>query len=85
VITRAEVAERLRQYLQGGVPLDQLVDWAERALMDADLDAADAAVIADALGRIGVADVREFGLSWEDCRDLLKKLGYRASVEVTAA
>jgi hypothetical protein len=37
------------------------------------------------ISRLGVADVRAFGLAWEDCEDLLKKLGYAARVEVVAA
>jgi hypothetical protein len=28
--------------------------------------------------------VRNFGLSWEDCEQLLKKIGYTAHVDITA-
>lgn len=36
-------------------------------------------------GRLGLADVREFGLAWEDYEDLLESLGYTARVEIKAS
>lgn len=38
----------------------------------------------DIVARLGVADVRAFGLTWEGCGQLLRKLGYSAHVQVTA-
>jgi hypothetical protein len=35
--------------------------------------------------QLGVADVRAFGLSWEDCEQLLQELGYSARVDIVAA
>ena len=32
-------------------------------------------VIRDIVSRLGVADVRAFGLTWEDCEQLLGRLG----------
>jgi hypothetical protein len=37
------------------------------------------------LGRIAVADVKEFGLLWEDCEDILKQLGFIIKVDVLKA
>jgi hypothetical protein len=34
---------------------------------------------------LGVADVRAFGLTWEDCEQLLRQLGYTARVDIIAA
>ena len=34
--------------------------------------------------RLGLADVRAFGLAWDDCEQLLARLGYKAKVEVSA-
>jgi len=34
--------------------------------------------------RIGVADIRSFGLTWEDCERFLAKLGYSAQVSIVA-
>ena len=36
-------------------------------------------------GRLGLADIREFGLTWEDCDAYLERLGYRANVDVVQA
>jgi hypothetical protein len=41
--------------------------------------------LAAIVGRLGAADVRSFGLTWEDCEHLLKRLGYTAHVDITAA
>lgn len=32
--------------------------------------------------RLGVADVREFGLTWSDCEALLQQLGFHARIEI---
>ena len=54
-------------------------------MMDAAFDEKDAATIAAAVARLGVADVRAFGLTWTDCEELLAKLGLSARVEIIAA
>ncbi len=36
------------------------------------------------VSRLGLADVRAFGLTWDDCEELLERLGYRARVEIVA-
>ena len=37
----------------------------------------------DIVGRLGLADVAEFGLRWQDCEEFLRRLGYRAKVIVS--
>ena len=37
------------------------------------------------VSRLGLADVRAFGLTWEDCEQLLGELGYAARVDVVMA
>lgn len=83
-ITKQTVAEKLAAYMRHELALAQLVDWAERALQDGELAGPDTEAIRDVLARLGVADVRAFGLTWEDCEALLARLGYRARVEVVA-
>ena len=83
--TKQTVAGKLVAYLHHEITLDQLVDWSECALMDGDFDDADAAVLSRVVARLGVADVRAFGLTWEDCEDLLRQLGFASRVEVVAA
>lgn len=84
-VTRQTVAEKLTAYLHGRLSQDELVDWAERTMMDAEFDERDAQLLADVVGRLGLADVAEFGLRWEDCENFLHKLGYRTRIEVEAA
>ncbi|MGH8674954.1 MAG: hypothetical protein ACREVG_11655 [Burkholderiales bacterium] len=53
--------------------------------MDGEFDDRDADVIAAVVSRIGVADVRAFGLTWSDCEELLAKLGFSARIDIVAA
>ena len=82
-ITRQIAADKIADYLHGKASQAELVDWAECAKMDADFDAADADVLSDIVGRLGLADVAEFGLRWQDCEEFLRRLGYRATVIVS--
>lgn len=83
-ITRDSVADRIAAYLHHRIGLNELVDWAENAVMDGEFDPSDAAALTDVVARIGVADVRAFGLTWKDCEALLRRLGYSARIEVIA-
>lgn len=84
LVTRESVAEKLGAYLRHDLSLAALVDWAESALMNNDFDPAHLTTIRDAIARIGTADVRTFGLVWEDCEQLLSRLGYCARVNIVA-
>lgn len=84
LVTRQSVAEKLGAYLRHELSLAALVDWAELALMNNDFDPTDLTVIRNAVARIGAADVRAFGLAWEDCERLLSQLGYSAQVNIVA-
>ena len=85
MITREVVASRLRDYLQHRITRAALVDWAEHAVMDEEFDDRDLETIRDITSRLGLADVREFGLTWEDCDAFLSRLGYQAKVDVIRA
>ena len=85
VITRQTVAERIAAYLQHRITLAQLVDWAEDAVMEGELAAEEMETLRTVVSRLGVADVRAFGLTWEDCEQLLQELGYSARVDIVAA
>jgi hypothetical protein len=84
-ITKQIVADKIAAYLRHDITLPQLVDWSENALLDAELLESDAPLLADVIGRLGVADIRAFGLAWENCEELLHKLGFTPRVEVVAA
>jgi hypothetical protein len=85
LITKKITAEKITAYLHHEITLAELVDWSEHALMDGEFDETDAATLSQVIARLGVSDVRAFGLAWEDCEDLLRQLGYIPRVEVVAA
>jgi hypothetical protein len=83
-IDRRIVADKIVEYLHGKVSQAELVDWAERAMLDAEFDDANIDLLTDIVGRLGLADVAEFGLRWQDCEKFLRRLGYRARVIVSS-
>ena len=84
-ITKQTVADKIAAYLRHDISLAELVSWAEEAMREGEFAEQDTDIIADAVARLGVADVRAFGLTWEDCEQLLRKLGYAARVDIVAA
>lgn len=85
MITKQTVAEKIADYLRHGIMLEQLVDWAESALLDGEFDERDAQTLRDVIARLGVADVRAFGLTWDDCEQALAQLGYSVRVDIAAS
>lgn len=83
-ITTDLVARKLSAYLHHELSLPELVDWAENAMLDEELSDDGYEQTRDVIARLGLADVRAFGLSWEDCEELLHKLGYAARIEVVS-
>lgn len=84
-ITRETVANKIAAYLHHDISLGELVDWAENAIMEGEFAEEDMAALRAVVPRLGVADVRAFGLSWEDCEQFLRQLGYSARVDVVMA
>jgi hypothetical protein len=82
-IEKRDVVAKLTDYLNHRITLHELVAWAELAMMDGNFVGKDWKAVRDVVARIGVADVRAFGLTWEDCEKSLTGLGYRAKVEVS--
>jgi hypothetical protein len=78
------VADKITDYRHGTLSQTELVDWAERAMMDADFDKSDVDLLTDIVGQLGLADIAEFGLRWQDCEEFLRRLGYRAKVIVSS-
>jgi hypothetical protein len=71
MITRYDVAARLTDYLHHRISLEELIGWAEDTIIEEELDEQDLEVLREVIGRIGIANVREFGLTWEDCKAFL--------------
>ena len=85
IITKSSIAEQLIAYLHHAISHQALVAWAENVLMEGEFDPSDSAIIRDSLARIGVSDVRVFGITWEDCEEMLHRLGYTVHISVKAA
>ena len=84
-ITKQTVAEKIAAYLHHAITLEQLVDWAENAMMEGEFDERDMDALRGVIARLGVADVRAFGLTWEECEEALRQLGYSARVDIVVA
>ncbi|MBM4176879.1 MAG: hypothetical protein FJ213_12020 [Ignavibacteria bacterium] len=85
IITKENVAEKISDYLHHKLTLAELVNWAENAMMNESFDEAESAVLSEVVGYLGLADVRTFGLQFEDCENLLKKLGFTLKVRIEQA
>lgn len=83
-INRENAAKKLTEYLQHQISLEQLVDWAETAMMEGQFKGPHWETVRDIVARLGLADVRAFGFTWEDCESFLDRLGYAAGVDVVA-
>lgn len=83
MITRHTVAQKIFSYLNHEISLSELVDWCENVMMDGEIAEQDIDVVSEVATRIGVADVKNFGLLWEECEELLSKLGYRLHFDLS--
>ena len=83
LITRKLVVEKLKDYFAQRISLHDLTHWAETAMIDIEFGQDEIELLSDIVGGLGLADVRDFGLKWEECEGCLMRLGYRAQVAVT--
>jgi hypothetical protein len=84
-ITKQTAAAKIAAYLHHEITLAELVEWAEEAVMEGEFAPSDATALRAVTARLGLADVRAFGLTWEDCEQLVDHLGYTGHVDVVAA
>ncbi|OGL41451.1 MAG: hypothetical protein A3C43_06985 [Candidatus Schekmanbacteria bacterium RIFCSPHIGHO2_02_FULL_38_11] len=82
-ITRDIVGEKILQYINRKISLAELVNWAETAVCEGEFEEKQLETIRDILGHIGLSDVKEFGLTWDDCYEYLEKLGFHVNIEAT--
>jgi hypothetical protein len=76
--TKEVVAEKILAYLNGQISLDDLVTWAENAMVtftESDQRPAGADTIWDTLLYLGAADSPGFPLTWEAIKEMLEHLG----------
>lgn len=84
-IDKELVAGKVTEYLRHELTRQELVNWAEDVLMDGEFDDSNLDELRSVDARLGVADVRAFGLDWEDCQELLHLLGYTAKIDIVAS
>jgi hypothetical protein len=84
-VTRKLLADTLIKYINREIDLSELVSWAEEMMRENDFESSSFELIRDIVAHIGVADVRELGLTWDDCYDYLHRLGFSVKVELKEA
>jgi hypothetical protein len=84
-IDRKAVAQALSAYLRHDITLPELVNWAESAMMDGQFAESGLPVVRNVVSRLGLADVRAFGLLWEDCEDMLRQLRFSVRLDLVPA
>ena len=52
-------------------------------MMEADFETEGFETLQEIVSRLGLADVKTFGMTWVDCQKFLSCLGYQAHVMVT--
>ena len=82
MITKEAVAKKLGDYLHGDLALSELVDWSENSIAEEEFENPR---LLEVVARLGLADVRAFGLAWEDFQEILHALGFSAKVDLVTA
>ena len=82
LVTKDSLTKMIADYLNRRITRDELVDWAENMICHAEFKEGEEGLIRKVLGRLGLADVKEFGLSWDDCCDYLHELGHKVAVTI---
>jgi len=82
MINKHIVAQKIFDYLNHKISLREIVDWCENIMMDTDIEEQDTEAVTEVVARIGIADTHNFGLLWEDCDDMLAKLGYKLHLDL---
>lgn len=79
-ITKKAVSEKVLEYLQHQIRLEEMMDWSENLLMNINFEDDNEHTVRNILARIGSADVKAFGLTWEDCEKIMHQLGFSLMV-----
>jgi len=85
VLMRGAILRMINRYLGQEIPLTALVEWAQETLQAGDLSADDAAFLQELTDRAGQPGTKAFGLTLEDCDQLLRRLGHELRVSTGPA
>ena len=69
VVIKRAIAEILIKCINKEIDLSTLAAWVKDMIKKADFENGSFEFIRGILARIGLADVREFDLKWDDCYD----------------
>ncbi len=83
MITRQIVADNIDKYLKQRITKEQIINWAENAIMNDEFEKEYFDQINNALKKIGVADVKNFDLVWDDYVSILRELGYKITIDIS--
>ena len=64
--SKKKLAQKLMVYLLHRITSNDLVDWAELVMMDAEFEDQHFELIREIILRLGVGGVRSFGMTYED-------------------
>lgn len=78
MITKQDTAQKIINYLHHNAQLEELVNWAENAIMEEEFENE---TVRNIVAEIGVADTKPFGLQWQDFETMMQQLGYKLKVE----
>ncbi len=81
MITRKIVADKVLSYLKHQISTNELVGWAENAVFEEEFEETTPLNLVDIVAKIGLANVANFGLLWEDCEKIMLELGYTVKIE----
>lgn len=88
MITQDTVVEKILAHLNHQMTEEQLVHWAEDALVEvteSDADIPNEEALLDVLAYLGAGDTPGFPLSWAVLSEFLARFGVRVQVVTTAA
>lgn len=80
MVTKKIIADKILSYLQHQTSLQELVALAEDTLASSQYEDDNKHTTRNVLAQLGLADVKAFGLDWEQCETLMKNLGYTLQV-----
>lgn len=82
MITKKMIVVKLVEYMNGRLPQEDLVRWAETLIGDESIDER---TTFEVLAYLGAADANGFPLGWSQCHDLLRQLGAQVRVDLIPA
>ncbi|MDX1957855.1 MAG: hypothetical protein SFU98_04740 [Leptospiraceae bacterium] len=82
ILTKDTVKEKILDYLSLKINLKVLVEWCEEQFLYSELEESDFETLSEILSKIGLADVKNFGIEWHEWNEFLLKLGYKVEIQL---